>query len=133
MKSPEPPSPAKPASTKPVERLFPFVLRARLLLVGAEILARSKSKLHFVLVTNDLSPNSLKKILTTFADYPIVQNYTPQDLEGFFGVTGAKVIGFKKSTLAQSIYSELKPHRINLSASASPKPSPQGPPRNHPT
>ena len=35
---------------KPVERLFPFVLRARILLVGRETLLRSKSKLHFVLI-----------------------------------------------------------------------------------
>jgi len=38
-------------------------------------------------------------------------------LEKFFGIKGAKVIGFEKSGLAQSLYSELKEHRINGSAS----------------
>ncbi|HZI31121.1 MAG TPA: hypothetical protein VFF11_02200, partial [Candidatus Binatia bacterium] len=37
------------------------------------------------------------------------------DLEKFFGaaVKGAKAVGFAKSGLAQSIYADLKPHRIN--------------------
>jgi hypothetical protein len=35
------------------------------------------------------------------------------DLEKFFGIKGAKTIGFAKSGLAQSIYAELKEYRIN--------------------
>jgi len=31
----------------------------------------------------------------------------------WFGLKGTKVIGFKKSGLAQSIYAELKEHRLN--------------------
>ena len=96
-----------------VERLFPFVLRSRNLLVGRETLHRSKSKLHFVLLTCDLSDNSRAAILSDFEHYPVVQHYTSQDLEKFFGIKGAKVIGFQKSGLAQSIYAELKQHRIN--------------------
>ena len=34
-------------------------------------------------------------------------------LEKFFGIKGAKTIGFAKSGLAQSIYAELKEYRIN--------------------
>jgi hypothetical protein len=48
----------KQAPAKPVERLFPFVLRSRGLLVGRETLLRSKSRLHFVLITSDLSEQS---------------------------------------------------------------------------
>ena len=96
-----------------VERLFPFVLRSRNLLVGRETLQRSKSKLHFVLLTCDLSDNSRAAILSDFEHYPVVQHYTSEDLEKFFGIKGAKVIGFQKSGLAQSIYAELKQHRIN--------------------
>jgi hypothetical protein len=96
-----------------VERLFPFVLRARALLVGRENLYRSKRKLHFVLITTDLSENSRNQILTQFAHYPVVQHYTSNDLDRFFGVKGAKVVGFQKSQLAQSIYKELKAFRIN--------------------
>ena len=100
-------------SAKPVERLFPFVLRSRNLMVGRETLGRSKSKLHFVLITLDISEQSRAEVLSDFAYYPVVQLYTSEQLEQFFGVKGAKVIGFEKSGLAQSIYAEVKQHRIN--------------------
>jgi len=103
----------KQASAKPVERLFPFVLRSRNLLVGRETLLRSKSRLHFVLVTSDLSEQSRAEVLSGFAHYPVVQRYTSEQLEQFFGLKGTKVIGFAKSGLAQSIYAELKEHRLN--------------------
>ena len=101
---------------RPVERLFPFVLRARILLVGRETLLRSKSKLHFVLITDDLSEQSRKEILSEFAHYPIVQRYSSAELEQFFRLQGTKVLGFAKSGLAQSIYAEMKEHRINKPA-----------------
>jgi hypothetical protein len=97
----------------PVERLFAFVLRSRILIVGRDLLARSKSRLHFILVTRDLSENSRAKILSEYAHYPVVQRYTQEELEKFFGVKKAKVIGFAKSGLAKSIYAELKEYRIN--------------------
>lgn len=96
-----------------VERLFPFVLRSRGLLVGRDNLRRSKSRLHFVLITTDLSETSRAEILSNFTHYPIVQHYTAEDLEKFFQVRGAKVIGFAKSDLAQAIYAELKGFRLN--------------------
>jgi hypothetical protein len=98
---------------QPVERLFTFVMRARILIVGRDTLARSKSRLHFVLITRDLSETSRSEILSDFAHYPVVQQYTREDLEKFFGLKGAKVIGFEKSSLAQSVYAELKEYRIN--------------------
>jgi ribosomal protein L7Ae-like RNA K-turn-binding protein len=101
------------ATAKPVERLFPFVLRSRNLLAGRETLLRSKSKLHFVLITTDISENSRTEILSDFAHYPIVQYYQSEDLDKHFGLKGAKVIGFAKSGLAQSLYAELKQHRVN--------------------
>lgn len=104
------------ARAGPVERLFPFVLRARILLVGRETLLRSKSNLHFVLITDDLSKQSRKEILSEFAHYPIVQHYTSAELEQFFRLQGTKVLGFAKSGLAQSIYAEMKQHRINKPA-----------------
>jgi hypothetical protein len=113
-----PPSPQvtpmkKQSPARPVERLFTFVLRSRILMVGRDTLARSKSRLHFVLVTHDLSENSRAEILSDFAHYPVVQHYTAEELEKFFGIKGAKVIGFEKSDLAQSLYAELKQYRIN--------------------
>lgn len=100
----------------PVERLFDFVLRARILIIGRDRLARSKSRLHFVLVTRDLSPGSRSEILAKFAHYPVVQHYTRDEIEKLFGLRGTKVIGFAKSGLAQSIYSQLKQYRINSPA-----------------
>ena len=103
----------KPSPVRPVERLFSFVLRSRILMVGRDTLARSKSRLHFVLITHDLSEASRAEILSDFAHYPVVQHYSMEELEKFFGIKGAKVIGFEKSGLARSLYEELKEHRIN--------------------
>jgi hypothetical protein len=102
-----------PLPGKPVERLFPFVLRSRNLIVGRDTLSRSKSRLHFVLVTEDLSEGSRSDILAEFAYYPVVQHFTSDDLERFFQLKGTKVVGFQKSGLAKSIYAELKEYRIN--------------------
>jgi len=96
-----------------VERLFPFVLRAGILMIGRDTLARNKGKLHFVLITENISEAVRTEILADFKHYPVVQHFGPADLEKFFGVKGAKTLGFKKSGLAQSIYAELKEHRIN--------------------
>ena len=106
----------KQGTAKPVERLFPFVLRSRILLVGRDTLRRSKSRLHFVLITSDLSEPTRAEVLSDFAHYPVVQHYTSAELEQFFGLQGTKVIGFEKSGLAQSIYAELKQHRLNKPA-----------------
>lgn len=101
------------APTQSVERLYPFVLKARALIVGRDTLARSKGRLHFILITTDVSENSRAQILKDFAHYPVVQVYTEADIERFFGLKGTKVLGFAKSGLAQSIYAELKSHRLN--------------------
>jgi hypothetical protein len=108
-----------PAPTgKSVERLYPFVLKARTLIVGRDTLARSKSRLHFILITTDLAENSRAQILKDYSHYPVVQVYTEADVENFFRLKGTKVLGFAKSGLAQSIYAELKSHRINKPARA---------------
>jgi hypothetical protein len=103
----------KKAPAKPVERLFPFVMRSRALLVGRDTLWRNRRRLHFVLITLDISEQSRAEVLSDFAHYPVVQLYTSAELEQYFGVKGAKVIGFQKSGLAQSVYAELKQHRLN--------------------
>lgn len=114
--------------TKSVERLFPFVLKARALIVGRDTLERSKSRLHFILITTDISENSRAQILSEYTHYPVVQCYTEADLEKFFALKSTKLIGFAKSGLAQSIYAELKEHRINKPATkTAPEPAPGAP------
>lgn len=95
-----------------VEKLFPFVLRTRGLIVGRQTLRRSKPVLHFVLITRDLTESSREDICREFSHYPVVQYFESADLKKYFNLEGTKVIGFKKSGLARSIYAILKPHRI---------------------
>ena len=104
-------SPVRPG--KPVERLFPFILRSRKLLVGREVLARSKSKLQWILIATDISESSRDQLLADFRDYPVVQSFSSADFERLFNVRNAKVLGFAKSPLSKSIYAELKNQRIN--------------------
>jgi hypothetical protein len=112
-----------PRPAKGAERLFPFVARARLLLVGRETLARNKRAIHCILIAEDISPGSRAEILREFSDYPVLQRYTAAQFDQFFGVRNAKVLGFKKSSLAKSIYTELKEFRLNKSQTGAEKPA----------
>ncbi len=103
----------RPLSATHVERLFPFVLKTKALLVGRDTLRANKGKLHFVLISTDIAETSREEVLKNFSHYPIVQHFTAADFEAFFKIKGAKAVGFVKSGLAQSIYAELKAHRIN--------------------
>jgi hypothetical protein len=104
---------------KSVDRLFPFAIRARILIVGRDTLIRSKGKLHFVLITTDLSDNSRDEVLKEYSHYPVVQHFTSDEIERHFGFKATKVLGFRKSDLAQSIYAELKEFRLNKPSSKS--------------
>ena len=98
---------------KNVERLFPFVLKTRGLVVGRDALRANRGKLHFVLIATDIADYNRDEVLKDFTHYPVVQHFTAADLERFFSVKGAKAVGFLKSGLAQSIYAELKSFRLN--------------------
>jgi hypothetical protein len=112
-----------PIPAKSVERLFPFVLKTRALLVGRDTLRANKGRLHFVLITTDIAETSREEVLRDFTHYPVVQHFTAAEFEKFFAVKGAKAVGFAKSGLAQSIYAELKAYRINQPLHPSKKPS----------
>ncbi len=112
----------------PVERMFPFVLKTRALLVGRDTLRANKGKLHFVLITTDIAEASREEVLKDFSHYPVVQYFSAAEFEKFFSVKGAKAVGFTKSGLAQSIYAELKAHRINKPLHPS-KPPGETPPK----
>ena len=124
-----------PIPAHPVERLFPFVLKTRSLLVGRDALRANRGKLHFVLIATDIAEASREEVLKDFTHYPVVQYFTAADLERCFNIKGAKAVGFTKSGLAQSIYAELKAHRINRpvtpggSNSQPAAPKPEAPPK----
>jgi hypothetical protein len=82
-------------------------------MVGREVIFRNRHRLQFVLITEDIADRSKEEILESFHHYPIVQCYSAEDLEKFFQAKNAKVIGFVKSSLATSVYRELKHRRIN--------------------
>ena len=126
----EKPAVPEAAPAPGVERLFPFVLKTRGLLIGRDSLFANKGKLHFVLITEDIADEHREEVLKNFSHYPVVQHYKQADLETFFNVKGAKAVGFTKSGLAQSIYAELKPYRINRPLNPS---KPSGPPPTPPS
>lgn len=103
-------------SNPPVERLYPFALRARVVVVGEALLNKVRKKLHFILVTRDLSEKRLQEIQRTFTGTPILQGFESPTIEEHFGFKNTKVIGFKKSSLAVSIYRELKEQTDRLNA-----------------
>lgn len=101
------------APVKPVERLFPFVLKTRGLVIGRDALRANRGKLHFVLITEDIGEANREEVLRDFTHYPVVQHFLAADLQKFFNAKGFKAVGFLKSGLAQSIYAELKEYRLN--------------------
>ena len=105
--------------TPPVERLYPFALRARVVVVGEALLARLKKKLHFILISEDISEHRISEIRRQYSDLPVLQCYTVETIEAHFGFKNTKVLGFKKGSLAVSIHKELKKtaKRLNLERS----------------
>lgn len=98
---------------KNIERLFPFIKRARALIVGQHVILRSKSQLQFVLITHDISDRGKSEALRKFKHYPIVQRFRSADIHKHFDLKGVKLLGFRKSGLSKSLYAELKRYRIN--------------------
>ncbi|MEC9131547.1 MAG: hypothetical protein VYE02_09205 [Verrucomicrobiota bacterium] len=101
-------------SPKPVERLFPFALRARIVATGEQTLKAIRKKIGFLLLTEDISPSRVHQILKQFPGLPVYQRYTSEDFKTFFGYQQTKVIGFRKSALTRSILKEFK--SLGLSA-----------------
>jgi hypothetical protein len=111
-------------STEAVERMFPFVLLEKILVIGRDALRSNKGRLHFVLIATDILEAHREEVLKDLKHYPVVQHYTAAELENFFKFKGAKAIGFTKSKLAQSIYAGLKEFRLNKPPVAPTPPKP---------
>lgn len=94
------------------ETLMAFCKRARNFLLGRETILRRRHQLHFILMTRDISENSRKEILYKFRPYPIVHFGVSEEICRLLGIHNAKVIGFTKGGLSQSLYRCLKSYRI---------------------
>ncbi len=107
-----------------VRRLAPFVQRAGVVETGRQRLSQHRNKLAFVLVTRDLSPNSLKETLREFP-CPVYQAFSPEDMEALWGFKGTKVVGFRRGSLSSSVQKLLKECLVpleNLREAALPSP-----------
>ena len=91
---------------KPVERLFPFAVRARVVVAGREALRSRRKKLQLLIITSDLSENSRQSIAKDFPTVKVVEALSTDEIERHFGFRGAKVIGFLRSPIAVSILRE---------------------------
>ncbi len=90
------------ARREPLRRLAPFVQRSGVAETGRQRLLQHRNKLAFVLVTRDLSPNSLKETLREFP-CPVYQAFQSEDMEAFWGFKGTKLVGFRRGSLAVSV------------------------------
>jgi len=84
-------------------KLAPFARRAGIAVTGRERLARLGKRLVFVWVTTDASERTVRELQRQFA-CPLVCCLTSADVERLLGYQGTKVVGFVRSSLAQSLY-----------------------------
>jgi len=82
-------------------------LRAGAVYVGRQQSARNRRRLLFVLVTRDLSGNSLTEIQRDFAGLPILRAFTAAELEARLGLRNTKVLGFARTPLGRNIRQRL--------------------------
>lgn len=106
--SAEPQRRSEPASHKPVERLFPFVLRTGIVITGRDHLRRQRRRLQFLLISTDISENSRREILNDFPELPVIRRFSSAEIEQHFHFKNTKAIGFQKSPLALSVWREFK-------------------------
>ena len=106
------------------ERLFPFAIKARLLVVGRQRLQHDRKKLQFLLLTTDISENSRREMLKGVAPLPVVQHYTSAEVEKLLQLKGTKVLGFRQSPLSRTIFEGLQEFVIQTPPPLDPDPDP---------
>ena len=92
-------------------KLAPFMRRSGQIEIGRDRLAQVRKQLLCLLVTDDLSANSLKKMIEDF-DCPIYRHFNMTDIERLFGYTGTKIVGFRRSSLSTKLQGMLKPWQV---------------------
>jgi hypothetical protein len=99
---------SKPESSpKEVARLFPFARRTNIVVVGRKKMMHLRGGIEFVLVSTDISANSIKEIRKNLPGTPVAQRYSSEEFLQYFDKENTKMIGFRRSDLASSILSEL--------------------------
>ena len=88
-------------------KLAPFLLRARKIATGRENLKKKAKSLAFLLVTTDLSENSLNQAKRDY-QCPIYTIGTMETMKELFGFENTKIAGVFRSSLADSIEPTLK-------------------------
>jgi len=89
------------------EKLAPFALRSRQVVVGRERLIQIRKKLCFVLMTTDMSDRSRQELAAIFP-CPQVNALTSADIERLFGFHNTKLLGFNRGPLANSLLKALR-------------------------
>ena len=90
-----------------IEKLAPFALRSRQVVVGRERLVQLRNRLAFVLMTTDMSERSRRELAPIFP-CPQVCALTSVDLERLFGFHHTKLLGFRRGSLANALLQALR-------------------------
>jgi hypothetical protein len=105
-------------STEEFEKLAPFALRARQVVVGRERLIQTRNRLAFVLMTTDMSERSRQELAAIFP-CPQVFALTSADIERLFGYHNTKLVGFRRGPLANSALKALRKRDTSANTEAS--------------
>jgi hypothetical protein len=107
-------------SIEEFEKLAPFALRARQVVVGRERLIQTRNRLAFVLMTTDMSERSRQE-LTAIFPCPQVSALTSADIERLFGYHNTKLLGFRRGSLANSALKALRTGDASTNSEGSPE------------
>ncbi len=116
-------------SRSALAKVAPFVQRARVLVVGRERILRLQKRLRFVLITTDASENTVAWMSRRLEHCPVVRGLTADDVSDLFDLHNARVVGFRKSSLADACYkgiSGLTSSEERGAGSEEPGPAPPG-------
>ena len=100
-----------------LDKLAPFVQRAKCCEKGREKLHRTQRTLAFILLAEDISENSRKEALRNFA-CPVYQALTGEEITRRFGLENAKLVGFRQGGLSSQLEAAFAGCRIMPEADA---------------
>ena len=92
--------------------LIGFAIKARQCVRGFEAVRRAveKNKVAIVLVNNQISQNSLRKVshFLLRQNVPVIQTSGKTNWDDLWGVRGQKIIGIKKGNIGNTIIQKFK-------------------------